>query len=165
MINLVVVSTQASGDGRGYVRAVTLAMKTPGPATLALPAPWSIESPTLENTALRRATLTLPAASAAQDAVDYHVQFAASGGRDARTWNLTIGAGWLEGRGAVTVTTPDLSGLVEGPPSLALPLDRDVLWLLSRLERNLNYGAAPVDGMRVLGNQIIGTIHPPAPSP
>ena len=139
-------------------------MKTPAPATVGLPAPWSVESPTLENTALRRATLTLPAASAAQDAVDYDAQFSTSGGGDLRHWSWTIGAGWLEGRGAVTVTTPDLSGLVEGPPAIVLSLDRDVSWSLARFERNVDFGVVAANGMRVLTNQILGTIHPPAPS-
>jgi hypothetical protein len=165
MVSVLAVSTQASGDGRGYLRGANIVMKTPAPTTMALPAPWSIESPTLESTALRRATLTLPAVSAAQDAVDYFAQFFTPGGRDAHSWSLTIGAGWLEGQGAVTVTTPDLSGLVEGPPAIALPLDRDVGWFLSRVERNVDFGAAAADGTRVLGNQITGTIHPPAPSP
>jgi hypothetical protein len=165
ILHLLVLSTPASGDGRSYVRAVTMEMKTPAPTTVALPAPWSTESPTLENTALRRAMLTLPAASPAQGAVDYYVQFVTPGGSEGHTWNLTIGAGWLEGRGAVTVTTPDLSGLVDGPPALALPLDRDVLWFLSRVERNVDFGAVATDGMRLLGNQIIGGIHSPAPSP
>lgn len=117
------------------------------------------------DTALRRATLTLPAASADQGAADYHAQFVTLGGSDGHTWNLTIGAGWLEGRGAVTVTTPDLIGLVEEPLALALPLDRDVLWLLSRVEHNVDFGVVATDGMRLLGNQIIGEIHAPAPSP
>jgi hypothetical protein len=164
-VSVVAVSGQASGDGRGYLRAANIVMKTPAPTTVAMPAPWSVESPTLDSTALRRATLTLPATSAAQDAVDYFAEFFTSGGRDSYAWILTIGAGWLEGRGAVTVTTPDLSGLVAGPPAIALPLDRDVGWFVSRAARNVDFGAAPADGTHVLGNQITGVIHPPAPSP
>lgn len=163
MVFVYVVPTKASEDGRGYARGATIAMKTPGPATVALPAPWSIESPTLENTVLRSATLTLPAASAAQDPVDYYAQFLALGDRDDRTWNLTIGAGWLEGRGAVTLTTPNLGGLLEGAPTIALPLYRDVFWTISRQERNVDFGGVAADGGHALGNQIFGTIHPPTP--
>jgi hypothetical protein len=165
MVRVGVVPTQVSGDGRSYARFATVGMKTPAPTAVVLPAPWSIDGPTLEDTTLRRATLTLPAASVGQDAVDYYAQLLADGDSDGASWNLTIGAGWMDGRGEAMVTTPDLSGLVSGPPLIALPLDRDVYWALSRVERNVGFRVAAADGMRVFANEIFGVIHPPAPSP
>jgi hypothetical protein len=162
VVSLSVVPTQPSTDGRTYLRSALVAMAAPAPTTVALPGPWSIATPTLENTAPRRATLTLPADP---DATSYFAEFTPLGGNDGLTWNLWISAGWLAGRGDVTLVTPDLSALVEGPPTLVLPLDRSVWWTIARGESNVDYGVSAADGMRELGNQIIGTIDPPAPAP
>jgi hypothetical protein len=152
-----IASTQPSPDGRIYLRRVMAAMKTPAAITLAAPPPWSIQPPTIENTALRRATFTLPPSPDGATAVDYHAYFSAFTETTLRSWEMTIAAGWLAGRGAVTVTTPDLTAFVEGLPTIALPLDRDVFWWVGRVERNVEYGVAAADGMRLTSHEIIGT--------
>jgi hypothetical protein len=154
---------QASSDGRNYLRSAFAAMTTPAPTTAVLPAPWSVDSPSLDNTALRRVTLTIPMAPATQRAVDYYAQLTTLGAGSVGSWNILIGAGWTEGKATATVTTPDLRGLAPWFADVALPLDRDILWILQRSDRNFDFGAAPADGLRVLGNGILGVIHSPSP--
>ena len=162
-VSILVASAHACGVEHTLYRSVNAMMKTPAATTLALPAPWCLENPTFDTTALHRATLTLPEAPAGSTSIDYTAQLSSVGGSHSRSWDLTIGAGWLAGRGAVTLTTPDLDAVIDAPITFALPADRDVFSLISRFERNFDYAAAKADGMLVTGNQIIATIHAPPP--
>jgi hypothetical protein len=160
---ITVVPTHPPVNG-GYARFAHVGMTTPAPTSVALPAAWTAAGPTLEHTAQRRVSLSLPAASATEPSTDYRAQLTTGVG-GSPIWTLTIGAGWVDGQGAPTVTTPDLSSLFEGTQDLSLPLDHDVTWTLVRSQRNIEFGGAAVDGMQVFATQIYGLIPGSAPPP
>lgn len=159
--NVAVSATGLTPDGRSYERSVRLAMATPTAPHLELPGPWTVDSPTIDKAAGIRATFTLPIAPATLQTADYTAIFDTFVTTTIfREWSVIVGSGWAGSEPSVTITTPDLSGLMGWNADMALAAGMPVRWFMARYDRNLPYDAIAVDGRRILRNAISGIITP-----
>jgi hypothetical protein len=160
--NITATASGTTTDGRSYARYVRFAMKTPASQTLGLPVIWTATAPTLDRTPTPKVTMTIPITPPTLDISDYHASFSTN---DANvlphTLTVFVRPGYANGQSPLTITTPDLSGLPGWSAEMGLVATADLDWSLEWDDRNKLYESLPVDGRRILGSIIQGTIPMP----
>jgi hypothetical protein len=144
--------------GQRVQRIVRVAMKTPTALALQLPPVWTAPAPTLDRSAVPRATFTIVFMTPTLAISDYLASFNTSTPR--RLLSAVVRQGYALGGPSVTITTPDLSSLPGWGPTMALAPGVPVNWTLLWGDRNMPRETPAVDGRRSADSAIIGQFAP-----
>jgi hypothetical protein len=150
-----------TANGLNYDRVVGVQTASAVTLTMTLPDLLSADAPTVDNTAMPRATATLPMRPPTLGNALYDVDFTTNTGATKRTFAVVIRPGWAQGRPTVMVATPDLSALPGWTNDMALLPDVNVDWNIVVDDRNFAYGSPIRDGKRILQSFLFGTIERP----
>lgn len=153
-ITSVTVSAARTDGARSYTRAVRFDHLMPVAEAVILPAELELDPPALSDDKQPQATVTIPTTDI-DPGVDFTVELASDDG--SRTLTMYVSPGAAAGGDALTVTTPDLSGLVGWTPAMATP-SAPLRWTVTRDERNQKQERQPSDGLRVTSRSVSGRL-------
>lgn len=149
--------------GLVYTRDAIVQTASAVALTLTLPEVVIAEPPTVDDAAVPRVTATMPIRPAALGHVIYDLSLSTSNAQTFRVVELKIRPGWAQGQSALTVTTPDLTGVAGWTTDMALSPGVDVGWSLLIDDRNVTIETPVSDGKRILDSSLSGTIQRAAP--
>lgn len=145
-------------NGQRPRRSAGIAMRTPAAQTLQLPPLWTAPAPTIERSAVPRATFTILIMAPTLGTSDYLASFVTPS--SAHIVSAVVRQGYALGAPSVTITTPDLSGLPGWTADMGLVPTEPVSWDLEWIDRNMPRETPAVDGRRILDSEILGRLTP-----
>ncbi|MEO7734858.1 MAG: hypothetical protein ABIY55_28140 [Kofleriaceae bacterium] len=155
----------ASGPAYAYRNADTY-HAVAAAQTVELPAPWSVDPPTLTATGARRPAFVFPVAADAKPTQHYEAQVTANAQLDpslpldTRYSKVLISGRYAAGQLRFTFAAPDLSALAGWSDAMGLPAGTSVAWYILLAENDVASPSHASDG-DFKSNTVVGGILPP----